>query len=83
VSAPKVLCPVCQSRTADLPNCFYGRALAVHKAIRVCSRCDWVSFLPNDAPDDVLFHDQDPTASHRGLPALWARMTGRSRRREV
>lgn len=49
--ARRPVCPKCGARVHVVTNKFYGTGLSVHKAIRLCSRCDWVGFESQDPND--------------------------------
>jgi hypothetical protein len=40
-----VRCPSCGSRTALRPNPHFGIGLAVHRYLRVCVACDWITII--------------------------------------
>jgi ribosomal protein S27AE len=61
-------CPRCGHRVIAVGNPYYGVGLAVHSHLRICTRCDFVAFLPIASAVTEVEAGEPPQPQERRRP---------------
>jgi hypothetical protein len=73
---PVVRCPLCNSATRLEPNAFYGTGLSVHRQVRMCEQCHWMTVFGDE---DLADNAAPAGTSPRGRRSVFRWFAPRSR----